>query len=216
MTIAKTRYGVTLNVFTLLVVNSLTFYLRTFWGWEYHQSIGNQKLGLFSVACGAWGVWRNAKVFFTSEGILWKNKNMKKNPEKIRFWTILESQRNKFRHFPIHYTCLFYFRNHTKTWNQIKWLFSSSLVEILSKIHLFLLFFTIYRSFQLNHQNCWKFKNRFKTLLCYVWTHVNTFPVLVVPNFGFILSCYRKSALRSKSPPTFQVTPFHGIKSNQK
>ena len=49
MTIGKSRHGVTWNVFTLLVVNSLTFYLRTFWGWEYHQSIGNQKLDLFSV-----------------------------------------------------------------------------------------------------------------------------------------------------------------------
>ena len=67
-------------------------------------------------ACGAWGVWRNAKVFLPQKVFYEKTKKKrKKNPEKIRFWTILESQRNKFRHFPIHYTCLFYFRHHTKT-----------------------------------------------------------------------------------------------------
>ena len=42
--IDKIRYGVTWNEFVNLFVNSLTSYLRTFRGWEYHQSIRNEKL----------------------------------------------------------------------------------------------------------------------------------------------------------------------------
>ena len=244
MTIAKSRHGVTWNVFTLLVVNSLTFYLRTFWGWEYHQSIGNQKLDLFSVVWHLKGgryfigrhficryleaKWRKPlhcaptpqapaapggsgamqrfslpqKVFYE------KTKIWKKNPKKSDFGPFYRVRETNFAIFL--YITHVYFTLDIIRKHEIKWLFSSSLVKKLSKIHIFLLFFTIYRSFQLNHQNCWKFKNRFKTLFCYVWTHVNTFPVLVVPNFGFILSCSRKLVLRSKSPPTFQVTPFHG------
>ena len=45
--IDKIRYGVTWNEFVNLFVNSLTSYLRTFRGWEYHQSIRNEKLRFF-------------------------------------------------------------------------------------------------------------------------------------------------------------------------
>lgn len=33
-------------------------------------------------ACGAWGVWRNAKVFITSEGIYEKTKKRRKKMKK--------------------------------------------------------------------------------------------------------------------------------------
>lgn len=53
-------------------------------------------------ACGAWGVWRNAKVFFTSEGILWKNE---KNEKKTRKNPILDHFRESEKQIsPFSYT----------------------------------------------------------------------------------------------------------------
>ena len=138
-----------------------------------------------------------------------KQKNEKKIQKKIRFFDHFEppvKQISPFS-FTLHISISVY-----TTYKNLKsnYFFPRSCSKTCPKMLDFPLSFTMYRYFQLNHQNRRKIKNRFKTLFCYVWTHVNTFPLLVVPKFGLILSCSRKSGLRSKSPPTFQVTPVHG------